>query len=265
LQSGGRGIAELKRDRAPTLEQRARGGARLSDAVAGQLMSQLRSGAYRPGDRLPPEREMAIRFGVSRTVIREAVGALASRGALVIRPGAGVFASEIDASVATESLAMLIDASGKMSYENVHEVREAIECRVASLAAQRATAEDIRAIELALTAAESAPTGDSFAVADAAFHLALADAAHNELFRVILEAISEIMVEVRRQSAYLPGTRPHVVTDHRTIAQAVVSRDAASAVQAMGRHLANSRDIVLELDAALRRLRTKTVVPSPDP
>jgi GntR family transcriptional repressor for pyruvate dehydrogenase complex len=199
---------------------------------------------------------MATQFGVSRTVIREAVGALTSRGALVVRPGAGVFVSQIDASAATESLAMLLHASAERSYEKVHEVREAIEPSVAALAAIRATGEDVREIRLALVAQESAVTGEAFAIADAKFHLALVVGTHNELFGVILEAIGDIMMEVRRQTAYLPGSRRQVTLDHRQIAEAVVHHDAPAAMRAMEEHLANSRAIVLQLDDALRQSRT---------
>lgn len=199
---------------------------------------------------------MAARYGVSRTVIREAVGALASRGALVVRPGTGVFASHMDASVATESLAMLLHASAERSYEKVHEVREAIEPSAAALAAVRATGDDIREMELALSGQESAVTGEAFAIADAKFHLALVVGAHNELFGVILEAVGDMMMDVRRQTAYLPGTRQQVTSDHRHLADAVVQHDAAAAMRAMEDHLANSRAIVLQLDDALRQSRT---------
>ena len=252
----GRAIVEWHGGRAADSELRVRGRARLSDAVAAELLEHLRSGALSPGDRLPPERAMAARYGVSRTVIREAIGALAARGALVVRPGTGVFASHIDSSVATESLAMLLRASAERNYEKVHEVREAIEPRAAALAAARATGDDIREMELALMAQESALTGEEFAIADAKFHLALVVGAHNELFGVILEAVGDMMMEVRRQTAYLPGARQQVTLDHRELANSVVQHDAAAAMRTMEEHLANSRAIVLQLDNTLRQSRS---------
>jgi GntR family transcriptional repressor for pyruvate dehydrogenase complex len=248
-----RSISTLSGDQATSrnlLRLDARHGSRLSDAVASMVLAELTSGALSPGDKLPPERELATHFGVSRTVIREATRALVSRGAVVVRPGAGAFAAQVDPSIATESLRMLLHSSPGMTYEKVHEVRQTIEGQVASLAAARALEPDLDGVKAALRQQDRAPTGEAFAVADGEFHVALAAAAHNELFGVIVRVVGDLMVEVRRRTAYVPGARRRVIADHKRIAQAVARHDATAAQRAMADHLENARAIVRDLDVS---------------
>ena len=237
-------------------------GGRLSNVVAAALMEDLTSGAFAPGDRLPPEREMAVRFGVSRTVVREALRLLASRGIVAIRPGAGVFVARADPSATTESLRVLLRGWLGVGYEKVHEVRETIEARVVELAAERASEAELASLDDILAQMIAAPTGEAFAAADARFHLALADLAHNELYRVILDAIGGVMTEVRRQTAYMPGARQRATDGHRRIAAALTQRDAPGARKAMEDHLAQARTTVREIDESARRPRPGDTPPS---
>ena len=247
----------LARATSPAAELDARNvGGRLSDVVVEALMSELTSGAHAPGDRLPPEREMGLRFGVSRTVVRDAMRLLAFRGVVVVRPGSGVFVARADSSATAESLRIMVEGSIDLGYEKVHEVRETIEARVVELAAERATASELARLNDLLVKMVAAPTGEAFAVADAEFHLTLADLAHNDLFRLLLEAIGGVMTEVRRQTAYLPGARQNAAEEHRCIAEALARRDARGARQAMQDHLAQVRTAVRELDESVRRAQS---------
>ncbi len=191
---------------------------------------------------------MAVRFGVSRTVIREAVASLQSRGMVIVRPGSGVFVASGQASVAKELLRLLVLGTKDLDYAQVYEVRTALEGHVAALAAERATDADRDGLRHALDALDSASTGEDYARADGGFHLVVADSAHNRLFRIVLEAVGGMMLEVRRRVAYLPTARERVSADHRRIADAITKGDPAGARLAMEEHLAHSREIVLELD-----------------
>ena len=233
-------------------------GRRLSDNVAAALLAKVTSGEYAAGDRLPPERVMAVRFGVSRTVIREAMKTLASRGVVAVRPGSGVFIAQAQASAAAESLRLLVAGSSEVNYEQVHEVRETLEVQIATLAAARATDEDRERLRRALDDSDTAVTGEDYARADGAFHLAIAELAHNQLFRIILEAVGDVMLEVRRRVAYVPAARERVTADHRSIAAAILRADPAGAGAEMERHLAHSREIVLELDQSVRTARDRS-------
>ena len=234
---------------------------RLSDMIVATLMAELTSSTYAPGDRLPPEREIGLRFGVSRTVVRDAMRLLAFRGVVDVRPGSGVFVARADATAATESLRIMLQGSIDLGYEKVHEVRETIEARIVELAAERATDDELARLDELLVRMVAATTGEDFAVADSEFHLALADLAHNEMFRLLLEAIGDVMIEVRRQTAYMPGAREHAAEDHRSIATALAGRDAPAAREAMAQHLGRVRSTVRELDESARRAQS---MPSPD-
>jgi GntR family transcriptional repressor for pyruvate dehydrogenase complex len=223
-------------------------GGRLSDRVAAALLGEIANGAYEPGQRLPPEREMATRFGVSRTVVREAMKALTSRGVVVVRPGSGVFVAHAQATAATESLRLLVLGTSELSYEQVCEVRESLEGQVAALAAERATDEDLDRLLEALADIDGAISGEDYARADGAFHVVIADLAHNRLFRIMLEAVGDVMVELRRRVAYSSSARARVTADHHAIAESILRRDAAEARRLMAEHLAHSRDIAIELD-----------------
>jgi len=236
-------------------------GRRLSDHVAAALLERVTSGEYSAGDRLPPEREMATRFGVSRTVIREATKALASRGIVEVRPGAGIFATSAHASAAAESLRLLVLGAADLSYEQVHEVRETLEGRIAALAAVRSTESDLDHLRDRLADLDNAITGEAYARADGAFHLVIADLAGNPLFRIILEAVGDVMLEVRRRVAYVPEARRRVTADHRRIAAAIERGDAEEARVEMEQHLAHSLAIVLELDRSVRSARSRSSAP----
>lgn len=257
-QSPETGAARRSRASAVTPKLDAFGsGRRLSDSVAAALLAELTEGGYATGERLSPEREMAIRFGVSRTVIREAMKSLTSRGVVTVRPGSGVFVAEAQASAASESLRQLVLGASELSYEQVYEVRESLEGRIAELAAGRATEDDLERLRRALADLDAAITGEEYAHADGAFHLVVADIAHNQLFRIVLEAVGDVMLEVRRRVAYVPAARKRVTADHRLIAATILRGDPGAARQAMEEHLAHSRDIVLDLDRSLQTARRR--------
>ena len=228
---------------------------RLSDRVAAALLAEVTSGVHGLGQRLAPERALAIRFGVSRTVIREAINSLSSRGIVWVRPGSGVFVAQDQASAATESLRLLVLGTSDLNYEQVYEVRGSLEGRIAELAAQRATEGERDRLRAALDDLDTAITGEAYAQADGAFHLVIADLAHNQLFRIVLEAVGDVMLEVRRRVAYVPSARKRVTADHRLIAGAVLRADPTAARRLMEEHLAHSRDIVLDLDRLMQTTR----------
>src|SRR4029079_12272838 len=120
--------------------------ARLSDKVTDAILEMIASGQLKPGDALPPERELGKQFGVSRTVIREAVRALAAKGMLEVRSGSGVRIIAVDEKTVRESMRHFVQGSD-LDYGKVDEVRLVLEVAAAGLAAQRARAQDIAAIQ----------------------------------------------------------------------------------------------------------------------
>lgn len=216
----------------------------LTDEVVERLASEIGSGRFAPGERLPTERALMTALGVSRTVIREAVAALKSEGLVVTRQGSGAFVAA-DAS----RVPFRIDATDLGSAEDVlslMELRLAIEVEASALAARRATARQIAAVEHAVAEIDRAiELGESAVSEDFAFHRAIADAAGNTQFGRLLEFLGRHVIP--RQSIRVAlataeeqrGYLMRIQNEHRRIAQAIRARDATAARRVMRAHLSN--------------------------
>ena len=213
---------------------------RLSDRVAKLILARIVESGLKPGDPLPSERVLGQQFGVSRTVVREAIRSLAGRGIITVRPGAGLTVAELDTSTASESISLLLRGTTDR-YDKVDEVRRLIEVHVAGLAAERATDEDIARIRGALAHQEQVIDDvDAVAPADGEFHRQLALATHNELFVVMLDSLGDVMLEMRRRAMRPAAGRKVFLREHRAVVEAVAARDPAAARAAMVHHLDDS-------------------------
>ena len=212
--------------------------ARLSDKVTEAILQTIVSNRLKPGDALPPERELGKQFGVSRTVIREAIRALHAKGLLEVRSGSGVRIVAVDAKTVRESMRHFVKGS-MLEYAKVDEVRRVLEVAAAGIAAERATPEDIERIDATLAQmGESVDDLKTSIEVDLDFHRAIAAATHNELFNVLHDSIGEMLVEVRRRNLSLgPEERRLVIEMHRAIRDRVAEHDPAAAQQAMRDHL----------------------------
>lgn len=228
--------------KAATTDPASRRSTRLSDQVAAQLQSLITSGGIRPGEKLPSERELCELLGVSRTVVREAVRALAIKGLVEVRPGGGAVARSPDSSLVAELMTLMLRAGeGAVAFEHVHEVRRLLEVEIAGLAAERRDAGDLTRLEERLCEmAEHAGEPLRWAAADVAFHAALAEATHNPLYPVLLGSIADLLMEVRLTGARLPETPELAYRHHRAIAERVGAADRAGARAAMQAHLRES-------------------------
>ena len=212
--------------------------ARLSDKVTEAILQTIVSNRLKPGDALPPERELGKQFGVSRTVIREAIRTLHAKGLLEVRSGSGVRIVAVDAKTVRESMRHLVKGS-MLEYVKVEEVRRVLAVAAAGIAAERATPEDIERIDATLEQmTESVDDLKTSIEVDLAFHRAIAAATHNELFGVLHDSIGEMLVEVRRRNLSLgPAERRLVIDMHRAIRDRVAEHEPAAAQQAMRDHL----------------------------
>jgi GntR family transcriptional regulator, transcriptional repressor for pyruvate dehydrogenase complex len=202
----------------------------------------IASNDLKPGDALPAERELGKQFGVSRTVIREAVRALAARGLLEVKSGSGVRIVAADAKTVRDSMHHFVRGS-MMDYGKVDEVRGVLEVAAAGLAAERATAEDIAHIDDTIVRFENECSNLEASVQiDLEFHRAVATATHNDLFLVLHDSIGEMLVEVRRRNLSRGrDERRLVVKMHRRIHDAIAAHDPAAAQEAMRDHLGQVR------------------------
>ena len=197
---------------------------RLTDKLAALLMERIESGDIAPDERLPTEQSMSEQFGVSRTVVREAVSRLKSIGLLTSRQGAGVFVAPRHQA---RALAFDPKVMGSMAgVLQVVEVRRGLEADVAALAALRMTPDKARVIAQALAHLEACPPQGSEGVeADLAFHRSIASATDNLHYERLLGFLEqyqrEAMKVTRTHEALDKGYMVEVRVEHRAIADAV--------------------------------------------
>ena len=216
-------------------------GRRLSDRLADALLEHILATDLQPGDRLPTEAELGRQFEVSRTVVREAVRSLAARGVVDVRPGAGLTVSRVDPSMASELLRLVVRGSTGLTYDRVHEVRRTLEVELARLAAERATDEEIASLER-IHAAQVAAYDDIPLAAriDVTFHRTIAAMTRNELFVIMLDSLSDVMLQVRLQAMPTPGDQEDGLREHEAIIEAIKGREPAAARRAMSDHLSSA-------------------------
>ncbi|QDC08834.1 FCD domain-containing protein [Oceanicola sp. D3] len=218
--------------------------ARLSEAVVEQIELLILRGVLRPGERLPAERDLAERMGVSRPSLREALGSLQEKGLLEARAGAGVFVAEELRSVFPPALVRLF-AGHREAVVDYIGFRRDLEGQAAERAAVHGTEADHAVIARALEAMEAAhgrrSSAEEEAELDAGFHMAILEAAHNVVLLHMMRAMFGLLREgvfYNRQIMFRnQPTRSRLLEQHRSIAAAILGRDPAAARAAVEAHL----------------------------
>jgi GntR family transcriptional repressor for pyruvate dehydrogenase complex len=223
---------------------------RLYEQIFGQIEARIVAGDLKVGDQLPPERELAEQFQVSRTAVREAVKILREKGLIEIRPGKGTFVINETSVSMRQSLDRLMKFGSTDGYANLVEVREVMESEIAALAATRMTDEYIAAMQEAYEVMETAYDNvDLFVEADLDFHLALAEATQNPLIPALMDTIIDLLREQRKQTAVVKGGSQRGQFHHRKILEAVRQHDPQAARLAMQGHLQQVRK---DLETSIR-------------
>ncbi len=217
---------------------------RLYVDVLAQIQDLIVRQQLRPGDKLPPERELINEFGVSRTVIREAIRALEERGLVEVKHGSGVYIVEPSMDSVTESLTLHLRMT-ESSLMALLEVREILEVEIAGLAAERATDEEREEIEKALRReAEVLDSPGEYVEEDLRFHDLLTRGAHNEVLPILLNPLAELLRESRRVTSEPPGSTELSFEGHREIFEAVKNGDKEQAQEAMREHFRMVREVL---------------------
>jgi GntR family transcriptional regulator, transcriptional repressor for pyruvate dehydrogenase complex len=225
-----------------TSSLRAPEGRRLYEQLEQLLRVYVQEHGLRPGDRLPSERALAGALKVSRVSLRQATLSLEVQGFLEVRHGGGIYVRSLN--VDPERLKAMLTRRRRLP--DVLEAREAIECMLARLAAQRRTDTDLATIEAAVRAmAVDIAKGGIGEAADRRFHTAIARAAKNNLLLDVMAALEEPIQETRLESLSEPGRPPRSLADHRRIAEAIRREDGRGAEAAMRKHLKVVSDIRL--------------------
>jgi GntR family transcriptional regulator, transcriptional repressor for pyruvate dehydrogenase complex len=230
----------VRTEEAPALRPLAR--APLSAAIAERLLSHVVQSELRPGDRLPGERELARRLGVSRTTVRQAIVALQTQGVLEVRHGGGTFLRHLD----PDSDALDGVRSRRDRLPAVLEARRALEVPLARLAARRRTVADLAAIAEGLEQMrQEVAAGQIGAAGDEAFHRAVTVAAHNPVLEALMAHLARDVAETRAESLSQEQRPPRSLADHEAIAAAIADGDEDAAAAAMVAHLDHVADLRL--------------------
>jgi GntR family transcriptional repressor for pyruvate dehydrogenase complex len=205
--------------------------------IIDRIKTLLARGNLKPGDRLPPERELAALLGVGRPVLRQALKALATLGVLESHVGRGTYitASSDGLLAAPIEFIILMQAT---TLTELFEVRKTIEAELAGLAAERATNEHLAIIGSILgNQARKLTDAEGFLAEDLNFHNAIAEAARNRLFKAILDSLRRLMVEARRKLLLTGDDLSNSLADHNAIFESISKKRKRAAHNAMLRHL----------------------------
>ncbi len=215
------------------------GGGTSSHEVVMQLRDMIHRGELRHGDRLPPERDLAKKLGVSRPTLRAGIRTLAAVGVLQSRQGAGTFVVEADASPALDSnpLRLMASLHGFTSAE-MFEARLSLEMAIAGLAAERATGDHLAAMAEEL--AEMFATLDEpeeYLVHDMRFHQTIAAASGNRILTSLMNMVASILFDVRSKTVSRAHDLKESAEMHRLIYRSIRERNVEGARIAMRNHL----------------------------
>ena len=219
---------------------------KLYKQVADQIQQLILDESICAGDKLPGERELAEKMGVSRTVVREAIRVLSDRGLVHVKSGCGTYVRQLSAKDAAASIELFLKLKqSPESFQDVSEVRRMIEVEAAGLAAERATPQDIAEIQKAIEGMHAAGgETERYAEYDVAFHTAIARATHNELIAVLLGPISDLLAEMVRVSLDAPHAADEGLAHHHHILEQIQAGDREAARQAMRAHIEHAQALV---------------------
>jgi GntR family transcriptional repressor for pyruvate dehydrogenase complex len=206
------------------------------DEIVERLVGLVVDEDLKPGNRLPPERELMARLSVGRSSLREAIKTLCALGVLEVKRGLGTFVGGGDTSILTKPLAWGLFLN-QDSVQQVIEARSVIEVALAGWASERATEEEIAAIgQLFDKMSASQADMEAYVDYDLKFHLAIAGAAHNEMLAFVLNLLQNLLRAWMTTTYQEPGGAQDSMSLHIRIYEAIRSRDVQAAREAMAKH-----------------------------
>jgi DNA-binding FadR family transcriptional regulator len=214
--------------------------------IYNQILSEIQSGSFEIGDKLPAERELCEQFGVSRAPIRQALSALELNGIIYSRQGEGVYVKSTQIAPGNSQSAIFFNS---ISPEDIVEVRMNIEPLIVKFAAQRATDEDIEDLRSTIKKMEQeTKAGVYVPETDEQLHNGIAKASHNDLFINIMTAISNAMKQqemwkfIRDRTVTRPDYRDVNFKEHQLLIKAIEDHNEKEAVEIMTNHMQNLYD-----------------------
>jgi GntR family transcriptional regulator, transcriptional repressor for pyruvate dehydrogenase complex len=219
---------------------------KLYQKVVKQVQDIIRDGLLRPGDMLPPERELAERLHVSRGSLREAILALESMGLVEPRHGEGTVVRDLSAAPLVNQLSVMLVQKRALVGELL-EFRLMVEPTLAARAAANATNEEVSHLEEILSRQKAKMDRGELAIEeDSKFHYAIAQAARNSVVLKVLDVFMDYLRESRELSLQVEGRPQRSLNSHRRILNAIARKNPAAAEKAMRRHITAIEGLVLK-------------------
>lgn len=225
---------------------------RVFEEVCTQIRRQIMTGALRPGDKLPPERDLATQFGVGRAAVREALRSLEISGVVKLQKGVkgGAFIQHVDPRVVSKSVGDMVSL-GTVSLEMLTETRILLIIPIVELACLRGTEQDFAIVEDTIRQTEEAKSLHARLTSSRAFYTALARASHNQLLEILADATHEVVFDHIEQLA--PPLMPNVTRARRKILQHLRERNVKKATSEAKAHLEQFRTFLLRKFKRLER------------
>jgi len=216
---------------------------RLYEQIVQQIEDSILKGTLKAGDQLPSERDLALKFGVSRTAVREAVKALHEKGLVEAYSGRGTFITDGTSQAARQSFDLMVKLGHAEGSPHLAELRLILEPGIAALAAARIQEPEIVALREAVTVMDGAQRDpEAYIEADLDFHLALAEAAANPLILSLIDSIVGLLREQRMRIFNVEGGPQRGQIHHKRILEAIERHDPEMARGAMRAHLEQVRE-----------------------
>jgi len=211
----------------------------LPDQIAERILQMIKDRQLKPGDKLPPERDLSAMMNVGRPALREALRALAMMNVIEIRQGTGAYVTQLDTAQLVQHLDFVFSLNDAAIID-LFDARKIVEAGIAELAAQHITDEDIALLEACLQkSVDSAHDPELFLFADLELHVLIATIASNPILMRFIESIHQLGLASRRRTGRLSGVIEQSMSDHHHIVEALKARDPRAAREAMLAHLGN--------------------------
>ncbi|MCW7752665.1 FCD domain-containing protein [Desulfobotulus sp. H1] len=209
------------------------------ERVLARIREMMEGGELQQGQRLPPERHLAERFGVSRHAVRQALQSLGERGLVIRRQGSGTLLMADSAEILAREMACLLTGTGSRM-DALLEFRLLLEPQIAAVAAGRISQEQLERVEELIRMQEEG-SGD-FRELDARFHGLLAEATGNVIIREVMTSLAVLFDEGRSPGWLHPAREAHSLAGHRVILATLKKGDREGARQAMEAHIQTIRE-----------------------
>lgn len=210
-----------------------------TEIIVEKLIALIRDHSLSPGDRLPPERELALQMSISRPPLREALKALEIMNIIEIRQGSGAYVKKLEPDKIAEHLDIVFTLDDTL-YRDLFKARRVLESAIARMAAENISDEELRTIrENVALAAKMVDDAERFLELDYQLHGLILSASRNRILPVFIQSINKLNLTVREKTNGHAEVRRSTIKDHQRILEALQDHNPDAAASAMERHLFN--------------------------